>query len=97
MASVRPNWARGSDPSGAAEADRHPVAVHDHRHRAAAAAERQHARQRRRVLLDVEVLERNMPPLKVVTGGLRIRSGVFAEDVDHEVIVAPTPHRLSTR
>jgi hypothetical protein len=43
----------------------------------------EHARERRRVLLDVEILERDMPPLEVVTGGLRIRSGVLAEDEDH--------------
>jgi hypothetical protein len=28
-----------------------------------------------------------MPPLKVVTGGLRIRSSVFAEDLDHDPIL----------
>jgi hypothetical protein len=72
-----------SDASGAAEADRHLIAVDDHGDGAAAAAVRQHALERRRVLLDVEVLERNVPPLKILPGGLRVRSGVFAEDVDH--------------
>jgi hypothetical protein len=38
-----------------------------------------------------------MPPLKIVTGGLRIRSGIFAEDVDHEPILAPNRHALTTR
>jgi hypothetical protein len=47
---------------------------------------REHARERRGVLLDVEVFERDMPPLKVVTGGLRVGSGVFAEDEDHEAL-----------
>jgi hypothetical protein len=75
--------------SGAAEADGDLIAVNDHRHRSASAAVNEHARKGRGVLLDVEVLERNVPPLKIVTGGLRIRSGVFAEDGDHAAILAP--------
>lgn len=78
------------DPSGAAEADGHLIVVDDHRHRAATLAVDEHAREGRLVLLDVEILERYVPPLKVVTGGLRIRSGVLAEDEDHGGIVAPT-------
>jgi hypothetical protein len=69
--------------SGAAEADRDLVAVDDHRHGAAAVAVVEHPLQLGGMLLDVDVLERNVPPLKVVPGGLRIGSGVFAEDVDH--------------
>jgi hypothetical protein len=80
------------DASGAAEADRDLIAVNDHRHCAAPVAVHQHAREGRGVLLDVEVLERNMPPLKVVTGGLRIRSGVFAEDGDHAAL-SHQPHQ----
>ena len=80
----------GLHPSGAAEADGHLAVVDYDRHRAAPLAVHEHARERRRVLLDVEILERYVPPLKVVTGGLRIRSGVFAEDEDHGRIVAPT-------
>ena len=74
------------DASGAAEADGDLVAVNDHGHRAASVAVNKHARKGRGVLLHVEVLERNMPPLKIVTGGLRIRSGVFAEDGDHAAL-----------
>jgi len=74
---------RGLDASSAAEPDRHLIAVNNHRHRAAALAECQHALQPRRVLLDVDVVERNLPPLKIVTGGLRVGSGVLAEDEDH--------------
>jgi hypothetical protein len=69
--------------SGAAEADRHLLAVDDHRHRPASLAEGQHALELRRVLLDVDVLERNVPPIKILPGGLRVGSRVFAEDVDH--------------
>jgi hypothetical protein len=57
------------DASGAAEADRDLLAVNNHGHRAAPVAVNEHAREGRGVLLDVEVLERNVPPLKVVTGG----------------------------
>jgi len=74
------------DASSAAEADGDLVAVNDHGHRAASVAVHEHARKGRGVLLDVEVLERNVPPLKIVTGGQRIRSGVFAEDVDHAAL-----------
>ena len=85
----RPNWARRSNPSRAAEADRHLLAVHDHRHRAPSAAEGQHPREGRSVFFHVEVFERNLPPLKVVTGGLCVRSSVLAEDVDHVAILTP--------
>ena len=77
--------APGLDPSGAAEPDRHLIVVDDHRHGAAPVAEPEHALELRRVLLDVDVLERNVPPLIVVTGGLRVRSGVFAVNRDHGV------------
>ena len=79
----RPHWARCSNPSRATEADRHLLAVDDHRHGAAAVAKGQHPRQRGGVLLHVEVFERNLPPLKILTGGLRVGSRVFAEDVNH--------------
>jgi hypothetical protein len=72
--------------SGAAEADGHLVVIHDDRHRAASLAVHEHTRERGGVLLDVEILERDVPPLKVVTGGLCIRSGVFAEDGDHAAL-----------
>jgi hypothetical protein len=76
-----------SDPSGAAEADRDLVAVDDYRHRAAAVAEAEHPLQFRRVLLDVDVFERDMPPIEVLPGGLRVGSSVLAEDRDHPAIV----------
>jgi hypothetical protein len=83
----RSNRAPGLYASGAAEPDRHLIAVNDHRNRAAAIAEPEHPLQPRLVFLDVDVLERNLPPLKVVTGGLRVRSGVFAEDENHVSIL----------
>ena len=76
-----------SDASSAAEPDRHLVAVDDDRNLALAAAEGQHLFQIGRVLLDVDVFELNVPPLIVVTGGLRVGSRVLAENVDHESIV----------
>ena len=72
-----------SDVSGAPEADGHLIAVDDDGHRAAAGAVLEHPPHRVRISLDVEVLERNVPPLVVVTGGLRVGSGVLAEDIDH--------------
>src|SRR3982751_5295046 len=42
-----------------------------------------HPLERRRILLDVEILDRHLPPRVVVPGGSRIRSGVLAEDIDH--------------
>ena len=74
---------RPSDPSCAAEPDRHVAVVDDDRNRAPPLAELQHSLQFRRVFLDVDVLDLDMPPLVVVTGGLRIRSRVLAEDIDH--------------
>jgi hypothetical protein len=93
---------RDLDASRAAEADGHLIAVHDHGDRTTSVGVREHASKRRGVLLDVEILERDMPPLKVVTGGLRVGSGVFAEDEDHEALshqprFSLQPHRLCTR
>jgi hypothetical protein len=73
--------------SSAAEPDRHLIAVNNHRNRASPFAESEHALELRRGFLDVDVLEQNLPPLKVVTGGLRIGSGVLAEDQDHVPIL----------
>ena len=77
------------DASGAAEPDRHLVPVHDHRHGAPSAAVAEHPFEFRGVLLDVDVLERDVPPLVVVTGGLRVGSSVLAEDIDHRLILPP--------
>jgi hypothetical protein len=90
---MRSSLSAASDSSRAAEADRHLIAVNNHRHDAAPLAEPEHPLELRRVLLDVDELERNMPPLKVVTGGLRIRSSLFAEDVDH----GPLSHQRRPR
>jgi hypothetical protein len=76
-----------SDASSSAESDRHPIVVDDDGHGAAALAVAEHALELRGVFLDVDVLERDMPPLIVVTGGLRVGSSVLAEDVDHALIV----------
>jgi hypothetical protein len=70
--------------SGAAEADRDLLAVDDHGHVAASAAPGEHPLQICGVLLDVDVLERDTPPCVVLTGGLGVRSGVFAED-EHRI------------
>jgi thymidylate synthase ThyX len=77
-----------SHPSRAAEADRHLPIFDDDGDRAATAAESQHPLQLRGVFLDVDVFEGDMPPLIVVTGGLRVRSAVLAEDVDHALLYA---------
>jgi hypothetical protein len=69
--------------SGAAEADGHLFPVHNHRNGPPAAAVAEHPFKFRGVFLDVYVLERDMPPLVIITGGLRVGSSVFAEDVDH--------------
>ena len=74
--------------SSAAEPDGHLSVLDDDRHRAPLVAVLQHALQRCGVLLDVDVFERNVPPLIIGPGGLRVGSGVFAEDVDHGSIVA---------
>ena len=71
-----------SNASGAPEADRHLVSLDDDRHRAAALAELEHPREFSHVFLDVDVLELDVPPCIVVTGGLRVGSGIFAEDLD---------------
>lgn len=73
----------GSDASGAAETDGHLVAVDDHRHGAAPLAVPEHALEIAGVLLDVDVVDFNVPPLIVVPGGSRVGSGVLAEDGNH--------------
>ena len=72
------------DASRAAEADRDgAVLVENHRHGALAAGVRQHPRELSGLLLDVDVVDRDVPPLIVCPGGLRVRSTVFAEDRHH--------------
>src|SRR6478609_6333966 len=69
--------------SGAPKADGHTAVFDDDRDTALAFAVLEHQREARRILLDVHELERNLPPLIVVTGGLRVRSRVLAEDEHH--------------
>jgi hypothetical protein len=51
-----------SHASGAPEADRHLVCLDDDRHGPAALAELEHPRELSRILLDVDVLELDVPP-----------------------------------
>jgi len=76
-----------SDASRPAKSDGHAAILDDDRHIAVAEAVLQHPLQRRGVLLDVEILEHDVPPLEVCTGGLCVRSGVLAEDLNHSVIL----------
>src|ERR1051325_5709506 len=86
---------RRSDPSGAPEPDRHlPLIVDDDGNAAAAVAVAEHPLQLCGVLLDVDVFEIDMPPCVVVPGGLRVGSGVLAEDVDHTIILRRPPQAV---
>jgi len=78
--SCGPHTAVLSDPSGAAEADSNLVAVDDDRYFPASLAVAEHPLEFRRVVLDVDVLERDAAALIIVAGGLRIRTRVLAED-----------------
>src|ERR1051325_6582005 len=88
---------RRLDSSGAAKTDRDLVPVDDDRDGAPPLAELEHPLQLRGVLLDVDVGELDMPPCIVVTGGLRVGSGVLAEDLDHPSIVRLPPRRRCSR
>ena len=76
-----------SDPSSAAEADGHLLAIDDHWHLPAPLAEAEHPLEGGLVLFDVDVLELHTAPGVVRTGRLRVGSGILAEDVDHRDIV----------
>lgn len=69
--------------SRAAKPDGHLVAIDDDRDITATPGMGQHALHVGPVLLYVYVFERNVPPGKVLTGGCRVGSSVFAEDEDH--------------
>jgi hypothetical protein len=72
----------GLHASSTAEADRHFTVVDNHGNEPFPARVLEHLLERGRVLLDVEVLNRNVPLLIILTGGLRVGSRVFAEDHD---------------
>src|SRR5213592_648691 len=78
-----PGTAQQLDTSGAAKPDGHVSLVHDDGHGATTVAETEHPLELAGTLLDVDVFDLDMPPLVVVTGGLRVGSGVLAENVDH--------------
>ena len=89
-------WARwpppaaGSDASRAAEADRDLLAVHDHWHLTAPLRELEHALELLAILLDVDVFDVDLAPGVILTGRLRVGSGVFAEDEDHSSDITRT-------
>ena len=72
-----------SDPSTAAVADGDLLVFDDDRDLAAALRVLQHPLEAGLVLLDIHVFERYVPPGKIITGGLGVRSRVLPEDVDH--------------
>jgi hypothetical protein len=78
-----------SHASSAAEADRHRAVLDDDGHAALPLRELQHAFEVRGVLLDLEVLERDVPPGVVLTGGFRVGSGVLPEDEHWHVAILP--------
>jgi hypothetical protein len=69
-----------SDSSRAAEADGHGAVLDDDRDAPLALRHLKHPLEVGRVPLDVEILERDVPPGVVLTGGFRVGSSVFAED-----------------
>lgn len=94
LSRARPGPER-SDASGAAESDRHRAVFDDHRDCPAALAELEHPRKLRRVLLDVDVSELDMPPCEVVTGGLGVGSRILAEDLYHPSILKLSAHAFA--
>jgi hypothetical protein len=78
---------RRSDASSATETHRHFAVFDNHGNRTAAVAEAEHALEPDRVFLDIDVFDVDMPPLVVVTGGLRVGSRVLSEDVHHSPIL----------
>jgi len=75
------------DPSSTTEADRDLLSVHDHRHFTAPLRQLEHALELLAVLLHIEVLEVNLAPGVFLTGRLRVGSGIFAEDDDHQAMI----------
>ena len=74
------------DASRTAETDRHALLIiHDDRNDASTLAVDEHSLEIGRALLDVNVLERDLPPGTVFTGGFRVGSRVLAEDVHHSL------------
>ena len=72
-----------SNRSSATKPDNHVVAVDDHGNVAPTATVLEHPLQISSVLLNVIVLKWYVPPGIIITGGSRVWSSSFAEDVDH--------------
>ena len=70
-----------SDPSGAAEADRHLVSVDDDRHIVPPGGMLQHPAETLGVSLDVDVVDLETSRAVILTGGRGVRSSVFTEDL----------------
>src|SRR5262245_44799548 len=70
-----------SDPSGAAEADRHAAVFEDHRN-LAASGNPDHPLELRLVGFDVDVPDRVLALRVVLTGRGRVGSGVLSENLD---------------
>jgi hypothetical protein len=87
LESERPPPAAKSDPSSPAEADRDLVPVDDDRDFAPPMREPEHALELLTILLHVDVFDADLAPGVILTGRLRIGSGVFAEDEHHEPIL----------
>jgi hypothetical protein len=76
-----------SDSSRAAEADGHGAVLDDDRDAPLALRHLKHPLEVGRVLLDVEILERDVPPGVVLTGGFRVGSRILAEDQHGHVAI----------
>jgi hypothetical protein len=75
------------NPSSPPEADRDLVSIDDDRDFTASLRQREHALELLAVLFDVEVLDVDLALGVILTGRLRIRSGVFPEDEHHGPIL----------
>ena len=69
--------------SRSTEPDGDALTLHDDRHVAAPEGVREHPLKAGCILLDVDVLERNLPLGVVLTGRHGVRSGILSENVDH--------------
>jgi hypothetical protein len=67
-------------PSGSAESDRHRAILDDDGDLPLTFGMLEHSRKVGRVLLDIDVFERDVPPGVLLTGGFRVGSGVLPEN-----------------